>query len=580
MTDSPPDPPRETLNKSELIESIYRIALEPQTYDEFMARWEEFILGQIARLNDAQDDVTALKKTIEEPEIETHLNIASRLIDQVGRDDEMQTVDRGAPPKAQMLFTRNGVMVWHNKAAQRVFRLKHGAVLDDFGLSPDHGTAVKALLAGTGSGRVVLVKMARPDGKRSLAMSFRMSDQTAEEPLFMASEVRQGWPVNTGALLVSGFGLSAAEIDICMLLVAGQTAAAIAQTRASALGTVRTQIKNILHKTDTPNQVELVNLLHATMRLAEADAPVNHPETHPPDSVLNIQLPARTMPVETFGDPGGTPVIFFHGMLDGKTMPPRMRQLLKEHHFRLLCPVRPSFGDAAPDETGPIATAPQRFAADIETLMTQHKLAKPILLGHLAGGLWAYAAAARLGDRAAGLLAVGAAVPILSTAQFASMSTLQRITATTARYTPRMLPFIIRAAINQINHHGEGRLLRSLYRNSPDDQRTLANPEVRDIIIAGYHFTVAQGPRGFEIDGYHLVRDWTPLVDATRIPIEILHGAQDPVVSIASVKAFQDTIKDRARLEVLPDSGQLIIYKSPDAVIAALKRLRGDADAT
>jgi len=251
-----------------------------------------------------------------------------------------------------------------------------------------------------------------------------------------------------------------------------------------------------------------------------------------------------------------------------------LRNLLKSNGFHLICPVRRSFGTASPDESGPVATAPLRLSNDIKCLIDFMGVSKPILTGHMAGALYAHTAARHLGAGVRGVLSVAGAVPLTSSAQFASMSVRQRIVALTARYTPRVLPFVIRAGINQLDNAGERQFMQSLYQNSPHDLRATAEPEVSDIIVSGYHFTIAQGHRAFEIDSYHVVRDWSDCITGSDHAIELLHGELDPVVSIDSVRAFHGKIANRATLTCLADTGQLVAYTRPEAVIDALIRLR------
>ncbi|MEP1768375.1 MAG: alpha/beta fold hydrolase [Sulfitobacter sp.] len=572
--DHPTGPKPAAQTKNELIESIYRIALEPQTYDSFMGHWDGFILDQVSKLNTLQADASSDVSALDDVEIANHFAIAMQLLEQAGRPDTTAKDDTPRSSVPQLLFNKDGRLVWHNNVARTVFRIGHDPKLADFDLSQNHREDVLALLAGQTTSRVVLVTIPPEDGSAAIPMAFQASTASPQELLFIASQVGQNWPKSMNSLLTKGFSLSTSEIDVCELLAQGQSLSEIAQTRASALGTVRTQIKKILQKTGCSGQVQLMGLLHSTMRLAEGDAPSTTSVAKAPDRVLNIQLSGRMMPVETFGDPNGTPVIFFHGMLDGSAMTDRLRTLLHDHSFHLISPVRPSFGTAAPDEDGPIQTAPERFGRDIETLIERVGIKKPILLGHMAGAVYAYAAAARLGSRAQGLLSVSGGVPLVSSTQFASMSVRQRIVALTARYAPRVLPFVIRAGINQLDHEGERQFLHSLYQNSPCDMRTVADLEIRDIILSGYQLTIAQGHRAFEIDSYHVVRDWSSFVTDGDQPIELLHGAHDPVVSIASVRAFQTQHSNRARLTELKDTGQLVLYDQPDELIAALERLR------
>lgn len=575
MTD-PIEPDQKTTpkTKGDLIESIYRIALEPQTYDSFMGQWDDFILGQITKLNTLQADTSDLDAALSETEISNHFAIAMQLLEQAGRPDGPSKTETLRSSLPQMVFNDTGILVWHNNTARNIFGIGHGTTLANFTLSEGHRAEVLGLLSGQSIARTVLARIAPADGSKHIPMAFQLSNASPQERLFMATQVRQNWPENTSDLLSSGFGLSKSEIDICEYLVEGQSITQISETRKSAVETVRTQMKKILQKTDCSGQVELVNLLHGTMRLAEQEVPNHSPTARIPDTVMNIRLTDRLMPVETFGDPNGTPVIFFHGMLDGNTMTDGLRRLLHERGFHFISPVRPSFGAAAPDERESIATAPARLARDIETLLDTTETHRPILLGHMAGSVYAHTTAAHLGERVRGVLSVSGGIPLTSASQFASMSVRQRVVALTARYTPLILPFVIRAGINQIDNNGERQFLHSLYQHSPCDMRALSDLEIRDIILSGYHFTITQGHRAFEIDSYHVVRDWTSVIAESHHQIELLHGAEDPVVSIASVEAFAQRHSNRVALTRFEDTGQLILYEQPEAVVSALERLR------
>jgi pimeloyl-ACP methyl ester carboxylesterase/DNA-binding CsgD family transcriptional regulator len=560
--------------KGDLIESIYRIALEPQTYDSFMGQWDDFILGQISKLNTLQADTSDLDAALSETEITNHFAIAMQLLEQAGRPDGPSKTETLRSSLPQMVFNETGILVWHNNTARNIFGIGYGTTLESLKLSDEHRTQVLELLSGESAIRTVLARIAPADGNKHIPVAFQISNASPNERLFMATQVRQSWPENTSNLLNSGFGLSKSEVDICEYLVEGQSIAQIAETRQSAVETVRTQMKKILQKTDCSGQVELVNLLHGTMRLAEQEIRDHSSVARIPDTVMNIRLNDRLMPVETFGDPNGTPVIFFHGMLDGNTMIDSLRRLLHERGFQFISPVRPSFGTASPDHRETVATAPARLARDIEALLETTGTHRPIFLGHMAGAVYAHAAAAHLGDRVRGVLSVSGAVPITAASQFASMSVRQRIVALTARYTPGILPFVIRAGISQIDNNGERQFLHSLYQHSPSDMRTISDLEIRDIILSGYQSTIAQGHRAFEIDSYHVVRDWTSILTNSHYQIELLHGVEDPVVSIASVRDFAHRYSNRIALTSIEDTGQLALYAQPNAVISALERLR------
>jgi len=132
------------------------------------------------------------------------------------------------------------------------------------------------------------------------------------------------------------------------------------------------------------------------------------------------------------------------------------------------------------------------------------------------------------------------------------------------------LPFILRAGISQINSGGTDAFMRSLYLNSPLDMKLLENPEVRGLIQHGYRFATHQGHHAFEIDSYHVVRDWRHLVAATDLPVHLVHGVHDPVVSLESVQDFAASLGARAMLDAVEGAGQLVMHQSPDPILDAM----------
>ena len=100
--------------KDQLIEAIYRIALDPQSYDTFMEHWDDYVAD---RLGDA--DASA--------ELDRHFAIASRLLEETmppptadGRVAMASGDNRSAP---RFLIDGRARVVWYNAAAERMFRM-------------------------------------------------------------------------------------------------------------------------------------------------------------------------------------------------------------------------------------------------------------------------------------------------------------------------------------------------------------------------------------------------------------------------------------------------------------------------
>ena len=575
MPDDPntPDPDSASL-EAELIEQISRIAIRPHAYEDFMEKWNAYVglaLGKPSMPERAVDsgrggDLENLSR---------HFYMGFRLLEELGRTDpEAEARDGGyRAGAASFLLDGQGRIVWYNSAASRHFGLRRISRIADVPMwsrsRSELARLLDALRAGDEPGRArTVLRLFSGSADKTLFMLAEMIENGENGRLIQVTQVLSGWHESVERMLADSFGLSEAETSIAGLLVEGADIAEIARRRASSVNTVRTQIKALLAKTGLNSRVDLVRILVALAAAAD-DAGARQGHVRLGRTTRFRQRNGRNVPFHRFGPENGRPFVFFHGMLDGCDLSARTVDLLHRHAITLFAPERPFFGSAAGDD-GPIETAPERFARDVEDLLDHLGLARAGLVGHMAGSVYAFAAAARLGRRAEAIISVAGGVPIVSPKQFATMSPRQRLIAHTARHTPKLLPFVLRAGIRQLDCGGEERFMHALYREAPADLATITDPETRNIISAGYHFTVSQGHRAFEIDSYHVVRDWSARVDASAAPVLLIHGRNDPVVSIDSVERFARRLGERARLIIEEDAGQLLLYRNPGTVISAI----------
>lgn len=561
-----------------LIESIYRIALEPQTYDSFMELWANHISESLQEQQDTnQEDVKESATGIER-----HFEIALQLLDQVNTDVKPDTASNQQPDSfnPQFLIDSSGHIVWYSVSARTAFDLTKSSTIETLSLEPLQSESLckmaKSLTGQTAlSEPPLLLKLQANGHERPIYMYARILPEQDKEDVILVAKITPDWPEEMENMLASGFGLSKSEIAICALIAEGQGAAQISETRQSAVATVRTQTKKILGKTSCTSQVELVRLLHSIMRIAEQTM-TSHWQagTTDPQSIY-IPLGDHTMPVNVIGAPEGFPIVYFHGMLDGCKMTRAFTAMLEENNLRMIFPTRPHFG-AADGGSRNITNAATEHAKAIMKMMQTLDIDTTVFLGHMAGAIYAYAAAASKGPdvKIKGIVNVAGAVPIQSVSQFSSMSNRQQLVAYTARYSPKILPFVLRAGISQLKSGGEKKFMRSLYVNSPNDTTQINEPEVFEIISSGFHCATHQGQKAFQIDSYHVVRDWSEFVDKSDIPMNIIHGVTDPVVSIESVKSFYRNRSNLAHLELLDDTGQLVLYSHPQKVIQALCAFR------
>lgn len=555
--------------RARLVHSVYQIALEPQSYDVFMDHWDSHVSRALDALLELQD-----RSDLDDPEILAHFNTAFGILEELGRRPQ-EPLREGRGPR--LLLDRAGAVVWCNAAAVQSFGLSARARIEDLASHLHDPGAVRRLLADMATavpGDASANRLLRLDLEEGpLFLLARPITDREGQPLILIEPLLGDWTPEMDQLLGSAFALTEAETAVAAGLAEGFTPTELARRRGVSVLTIRTQIKSLLAKTGAAGQSDLIRLLVSISRVVDRTL---EDDDEPARPAICLTPRGRQIPVELFGTPSGIPAIFLHGMLDGCSATPRIEHALNRHGLRLVAPVRPGFGTAAPD-AGHITTAPKRFAEDIEGLMDRLRLRQVVLIGHMAGALYAFAVAARLGPRVAGIVNVAGTVPILSNAQFASMSRRQRLVAYTARYAPAALPFVLRAGIRQLDFDGERNFMKALYETSPYDLAMIAETDIYRSLRRGYRFTVAQGHKAFETDGYHVVRDWSELVRASTVPVRLIHGRHDPVVSSASVEAFAKRLGSRAQLTMVEECGQLVLYKTPDTVCAAAADLASQA---
>jgi len=565
----------------DLLRAVYQTAVTPDSYDALMERWQAQMDAAVAALapedksREETDGLIDLSRTL------PHLETSVQILESLGRQPRAgRGGARNPATGVHLMLDAKGRIVWYNSQAGRSFGLGRSSRLDALGLDEAADERLSRALAQMAEGSATGVT------PRPLALAVRLEDAS---PLHLVAS-----PVNAddGGTLMSlrsaggdwnrllaemmreAFDLSDAELGIIGQLVEGYDLAEIAAARDRQLNTVRTQVKAILKKTHTHTQSQIIRL---ALNLA-----AHLPETGEGErlraDVQFVALPnGRRMPYRVLGPANGRPVIFLHGMLDGIAITEAIAKELHERGIKLIAPERPFFGSAPGAPTAP-REALAAFSADLEVLCEHLKLSDSVVLGHMAGAVYAFAFADRAPGRVRAIVNVAGGVPITSPRQFAAMSPRQRLVAYTARYTPSALPFILRAGIRQIDAGGERKFVEALYTASPLDQQACRQQEIFQIITDGVRYAVAQGHAAFEVDSYHVVRDWSKVAHASSCPVHLVHGRHDPVVTCESVEGFAAALGERAQLHVCEEAGQLVYYTQPSHVLAVVQAALVDSN--
>ena len=568
---TPPEKSRE-----KVIAEIYEAVLRPSRYDQLMDAWAAHLSAAIEELADLKNTSGMAERLVHDPGLEQHFDRALEMLERAGRNTGGEIAGSlSTIPHAAVLISPLAQIVEQSKSAGDVFGtpVTFAGIIERF--DPDSASRLRSVLAGLVSAgpdqllTVLTLPEAGDTVRHIAAIAVAADDGGGHNLLLQTLDIP--WRDAIGDTLSSAFQLSPAEIDIVRDMAAGHSLNDIAKRRGRSTYTVRAQSKSIYRKTNTSTQADL-------MRLVSMLSQVSNPlpgEPVPGDTVFAenrmVKLPdGRSMEIHTQGPEDGRPVIFIHGMLDGTALTQHIDKLLTESGIRLICPVRPGFGNS--DFAGARADIPNIYADDLAFLLQQWNIDTTVVIGHMAGSVYAYAAADKLQSRIKGIISVSGGVPITSIRQISAMAPRQRIIAYTARFAPALLPALLRTGISQIDSGDSEGFMRALYRDGSHDGEIVTDLGLADLVQAGYRFAVHQGYQGFEADAYQVTKDWSQTARTCPVRAIHLHGTHDPVVNIQSVRTF---CRDYAAAELREheDAGQLIFYQKPYAVLEAVEEL-------
>ncbi len=581
--------------KRRLISEVYQVVLQSERYDVFIDVWEDYFMKVLSSQENIDlpaelaSDVEVGKLgtlEVEDSEITSHFERAFGLLEKMGRTigrplTAQEIVDRKQQPA--VMISKNAKIEALNEAAQQLF----GAPVTIDDLSPifyeDTIDNVRQFLKSFGRDRgqnyTFFLDTNLSEGQKNkqaedyLFIARPISLVTDDTPRLLVFALQMNWNRTVEEFLEDLYGLTSKELWIVREVCSGKTLKELADLSGRSILTLRNQMKSIQSKTDVNSQIDLVQKI---LTLA------NIMEKHSLQTVTRtcLELPSRRdipvagkrlMPVYFIGPEKGRPVLFIHGMLDGVAVNKKVLDALQEFDIRLVAPVRPYFDDSPPAYTA--KTAPEEFAQDLKYIIEALELGPLPVMGHMAGSVYAFAAAAYLPKKICGIFNVSGGIPIITHNQFYGMASRQRVFALTALFSPKIFSTIIRFGVSEIDNGNECSVMKALYGKTRLDRQIVEGDNtISSVVFEGYRFTVTQGHKAFETDSYHVTRDWSAYVELARQPTILVHGRHDPVVTIGTVQDFEKRCPD-TRLFEIEDSGQLIFYHRPRQVLSQLEGL-------
>ena len=271
----------------------------------------------------------------------------------------------------------------------------------------------------------------------------------------------------------------------------------------------------------------------------------------------------RALAWSEVGDPGGTPVVWCHGGLSGRTDASFAASAAQSAGVRLIAIDRPGIGESTRRKGRSVAD----WADDIGVVADALGLHEFGVVGWSGGGPHALACAARLPDRVIATATIGGMEPVRNRADRKALGLqVDRLLIPMARHVPWLARPALAASARLSAERQKAVLLRAL----SDADRRVLEPLPPEAVVGATIAAGAPGTAGL-VDDYRAFGspDWGFELSQITGPVRCWQGADDAAVPPAIGRRLAEAIP-RARLELVPDAGHFLMIGHGHEVFAGL----------
>jgi pimeloyl-ACP methyl ester carboxylesterase len=270
----------------------------------------------------------------------------------------------------------------------------------------------------------------------------------------------------------------------------------------------------------------------------------------------------RALSFSELGDTNGAPVFWCHGGLSSRLDAQNAADAAAATGVRLIAADRPGIAGSTRRKHHRVADG----AGDLAALADHLGIERFSVLGWSAGGPYALACAALLGDRVRAVATIGSMAPIRGRADVKELGLrVDRLFVPLSRRAPWLAALLFRVGARQKPEKQKDDVIRGL---SNADGRVLAKlPSSR--LSDPYRAAMVHGPHGL-VDDYRAVgRSWVFDLAAVQRPVRLWQGAADDAIPVSIGRRLADSIPG-STLELVPDAGHFLVLEHGKHVLEQL----------
>ncbi|KPA20748.1 Alpha/beta hydrolase family protein [Shimia sp. SK013] len=555
------------------IERLYDVALDPTRYEALLDLWED-AMGPLRSEADF-----AAPHLMDNQVITSHFQRASRFLDLVessGAHDELDQILR--PFNRVPAFLVDGTLRVRaaNTAARGTFGIVEQASLSQLNVMDAEASvlcnAVAGLLSGKGEPTAIL-RIPAQEERKFLILRLQRCQTSEGTPMVLAAANELFFPEDGKEILRDAFGLTRAEADVLCGLVECGSLAEIGARRGRSVDTIRSQIKAIMSKTETQSQVDLVRLALSVVDMASPALSASGSSQPPsgggaslePQEFKTLARPdGRRLDYLILGASQG-PAVLYLPLTYGLTRWPASAEAeARKRGWRIIVPIRAGYGFSDPlprSENYDLA-----MLGDVVAILDAEGVRRCPLLTLAAESYYAVQFARHFPDRFTALVCTAGALPLRDREAYERMDKWHRFILAGAKYTPHLLPFMVKSGFFLARRIGKHGFLNAVYGASEADVATFEIPEVFEALAVGSQVSLSKEHSAHEAFSRILTGgmfgDWRADLEALRgqIPITFLNGLQDPMVPPETLDEFQRDY-DWIDFRIYEDAGQLLFFR-------------------
>ncbi len=238
-----------------------------------------------------------------------------------------------------------------------------------------------------------------------------------------------------------------------------------------------------------------------------------------------VRVPGdRDVAVQSYGDPAGEPVFFFHGWPSSRFQGALAHESACELGIHFLSVDRPGIGGSTLHEGRSLRDWPML----IEALADHFGARKFRVLGVSGGGPYVLASAWALPERVFAAAVVSGAPPLAERADVSTLMPIYRLLLAAYRRHPAFIRAVFRIGRGPATLRPPRWLWRVLLHAIPAcDRRALDQPHVLDRAWAGYAGAWTGHPDGVFHDARIYAEPWGFDLSEIRVPVRLWHGRED-----------------------------------------------------